>query len=64
MANFTPITEASNKSEMVLDRVPYIYYLSRFHKDKENKVRTLINAGSKINAITLAYASKLDLQVR
>lgn len=62
-ATFTPITEASTKSGMVLDRIPYIYYLPRFNKDKEIKVWTLINAGSKINAITLAYASMLDLPV-
>lgn len=39
---------------LLLERVPYIYYLLRFWKNKNN-VRVLINSNSKINIMTLAY---------
>ena len=37
-----------------------IYYPLRFRKNTEG-VRALIDSGSKVNTMTLAYASKLDL---
>ena len=49
--------------EVILDRVPYIYYLVQFRKDKE-VIKALIDSGSKVNAITPAYAKQLGLQVR
>ena len=58
------MTGAIKKDEVVLERVPCIYYLLHFRKDKENKVQVLINLGSEINAMTPAYASKLSLRVR
>ena len=46
--------------EMILDWVPYIYYPVQFQKDKE-VIMALINFGSKVNTMILAYASKLGL---
>lgn len=57
------MTEDSKEDEVVQKRVPYIHYPLRFQKDT-NKVQALIDSGSKINAMTPAYASKLGLQVR
>ena len=59
------MTEASKEDDDVaLARVPCIHYPLRFRKDKKNEVRVLINSGSKVNAMTPAYASKLGLRVR
>ena len=40
---------------MILDRVFCIYYPVQFQKDKE-VIKALIDSGSKVNAMTLAYA--------
>ena len=48
---------------MILGRVPCIHYLVQFQKDKE-VIKALIDSGSKVNAMTLAYAKQLGLQVR
>ena len=61
MATSAPVTEASKEDDIVLDWVPCIFYPIWF---KKNEVQALINSGSKVNAITPAYASKLGLQVR
>ena len=50
--------------EAILERVPCIRYPVRFQKNDINNVQALIDSGSKINAMTLAYASKLGLAVR
>ena len=63
MATSTPITEASKEDEMVLKRVPCIYYLLRFWKNTA-KVKALINSGSEVNVIIPTYAAKLGLKVR
>ena len=47
---------------MILDRVPCIHYPVQFQKDKE-VIKALINSGSKVNAMTPAYATQLGLQV-
>lgn len=61
MATSAPVTEAKKKYDIVLDQVPCIYYLIQFKKDD---VHALIDSGSKINAMTPAYAWKLSLRVR
>ena len=48
----------------VLDRVPCICYPVQFRKDKDKDVLALLNSGSEVNAMTLAYAAHLDLKVR
>ena len=58
------VTKASKEAqEVILDRVPFIYYPVQFRKDKEATIRTLIDSGSKVNAMTPAYAKQLGLQV-
>lgn len=47
---------------MILERVPYIHYLLYFQKDIA-EIKTLIDLGSKVNIILLAYSSKLGLKV-
>ena len=49
---------------MILDRFSCIYYPVQFRKDKKATIWALINPRSKLNAITLAYAKQLGLQVR
>ena len=58
------LVTAANKEaqEVILGRVPCIHYPVQFRKDKE-VIKALINSGSKVNAITLAYAKQLGLQV-
>ena len=48
----------------VLDRVPVICYFVQFCKDIGKDVLTLLDSGSKVNAMTLAYAAHLGLEVR
>ena len=36
----------------------------QFQKDKMATIQALINSGSKINAMTLAYAEKLRFQIQ
>ena len=56
---------ASNKAQemIVLDQMPRIYYPFQFWKDKGTTIWALINSGSKVNAMTLAYPKQLGLQV-
>lgn len=54
------MTETSKKNDLVLKRIPYIYYLIWF---KKNEIQALINLGSKVNAITSTYTLKLGFQV-
>ena len=46
------------------DQVPRICYPVQFQKDKSKDVLALLNFGSKINAMTLAYTAQLGLQVQ
>lgn len=46
---------------LLLKWILYIYYLLQFQKDIAD-VRALIDFGSKVNAMTPAYVSKLDLR--
>lgn len=64
LAIFALVTKANKKNNVVLVRIPYIYYPLRFCKAKKNKVLALINSNSKVNAMTLAYTLKLGLKVR
>ena len=54
------MTKASKKN-VILDRITYICYLIWF---KKNEVQTLIDSGSEINTMILAYALKLSFKVR
>lgn len=47
----------------LLEYVSYIYYLIQLKK-AQIKIQALINFGSKVNAITLLYVTKLSLKVR
>ena len=57
------MTGASKKApKVILDQVPYMYYLVQFQKDKEATIWAVIDSGSKINTMTPVYANKLGLQ--
>ena len=60
------MTGASKEAQnmIVPDRVPCIHYLVQFQKDKRATIRVLIDLGSEVNTITLAYAKQLGLQIR
>lgn len=47
----------------LLKCLPCIHHLVRFKKDQA-KIQPLLDFGSKINVITLAYTAKLGLKVR
>ena len=66
MATFSSLTGANRDAPKmrVLERVLYICYLVQFCKDKGKNVLALLDSGSKINVMTLAYAAHLDLNVR
>ena len=49
--------------EVTLEQVPCIHYPLCFQKNIAG-VRTLINLGSEVNAITPAYAAKLSVKIR
>ena len=57
------MTETNKEDKMTLKRVSCVYFSHRFGKDTVD-VRALIDSGSEVNAITLAYISKLDLRAR
>lgn len=59
-----PVTEVSKKEKIALAWVSYIHYPLHFQKNSENEICALVNSGSKVNAITPAYLSKLGLQIR
>lgn len=72
MATSTLIAEANKEAEngnqneaedgaMPLEIVQYIHYLLYFEKDFVN-VEVLLDLGCKINAMTLAFLSKLDIK--
>ena len=48
----------------VLDKVSCICYPVQFRKDKGKDALALLDSGSKVNAMTLAYAAHLGLKVR
>ena len=56
------MTETSKENEVVLEKVPYIYYSLHFQKDIAD-VKALIDSGSKVNAIISAYISKLGFRI-
>ena len=59
------MTEASNETqEVILDRVPCIHYPVQFQKNKRATIQALIDLGKEVNAMTLAYTSKLSLWVQ
>lgn len=62
LTTFMPITEASKKNEMLLEKIPYIHYLFYFQKNTV-KGKTLIDSGKKVDAMNPDYVSKLGLKV-
>ena len=48
---------------IVVDRVPCIHYLIQFQKDKAT-IWALLNSGSEVNAMILAYAKQLGFQIQ
>ena len=65
LATFLSITDASREAPKVriLDKVFCIYYSVQFRKDKSKDVLALLDCGSEINAMTLAYTVHLSLKV-
>ena len=65
LATSASLTGADKKAQevIVLDQVSCIHYPVQFWKDKAT-IQALIDSGSKINAMTLAYAKQLGLWIR
>ena len=55
------MTGAKKAQEIILDQVFYIHFPLQFWKDKKATIWALINLGSKVNAMTLAYSKELGL---
>lgn len=65
LATSASVTGDSKEApELVLDRVSCIHHLVQFRSDKGATARARIDSGSKVNAITPAYATKLGLTVQ
>ena len=63
-AQVTWVTEIIQvEKEVILDQVSCIYNPVQFQGDKRATIQALINLGSKVNAMTLAYAKQLGLRV-
>ena len=67
-ATFALVTSTGKEAQttqkmMIIDWVPYTYYLTQFQKNK-TIIGALINSGSKINIMTLAYAFKQSLKMQ
>ena len=62
-----PLSESIGTSKkalkVILDQVSCIYYLVQFCQDKEI-IQALINFGSEVNVMSLAYAKKLGLRTQ
>ena len=54
------MTETSKKDDVALQKILYIHYPIWF---KKKEVQALIDSGSEVNAITLAYALRLGRRV-
>ncbi len=65
---FTSVTansEASAEALGTLQQVPFIRYLVWFQKEGQlQEVRSLIDSGSEVNAMTPAFAARLGLITR
>ena len=57
-AQVTQVTP--EKKEVILDWVLCIYYPVQFRKNKRRTIRALIDSGSEVNTMTLAYTKKLS----
>ena len=59
---------ANSGKEVVLERLPCIYYPVRFQEDQQQEsqeqIKALRNSGSKINAMSPPYAKRLGLMTR
>ena len=67
LAISVPVTD-NRSEEVVLERVPCIYYPVWFQEDQgqgnQKQIRALLDSGSKVNAMSPAYAKKLGLKTR
>ena len=66
LATSVPVTDSGE--EVVLKKVPCIHYPVRFQEDSkqegQEQVRALLNSGSEINAMSLAYVERLGFKTR
>lgn len=63
LSTSTPLTKANKKDDdMALARVLYNYYLLCFQKNT-HKIQVLLDLGSQVNAIMLAYTLKPGLWI-
>lgn len=64
MAKISKKSKDNIEEEIILlEKIQCIYYLFYIQKDKESNVQALINLGSKVNAMILAYTNKLGLKI-
>ena len=55
----------AKEKALILEHVPYIYYLVQFKKDvNETQVQAFIDSGSKINIIHLTFVNKLGRPIK
>lgn len=58
------MTGARKEDVIVLEKVLCIHNLVKFWKENQEITKSLINSGNEINAMTLAFAKQLGLQIR
>lgn len=52
LTTFAPMTEATKKGEVILEKILCTHYSFYFQKNTED-IKALINSGTEVNAITL-----------
>lgn len=62
MTSLLLIISGMEDNSWPLERVPCIYYVLRLQKDLRG-IRLLIDLGSEVNIMTLAYGVKLDFEI-
>ena len=65
LATFMLVTGTKKTQKVrVLDQVPCIYYPMQFWKNQGKEILALLNFGSEVNAMTLAYTAQLEIKVQ
>ena len=66
LSTFTLVTDTSKEAQevRVLDKISCICYPIQFQKNKNKNILALLDFGSMVNAMTLAYIAKLGLKMQ
>ena len=63
LAAVSAIFTSATASSKILQLVPYISYPIQFQRGHGGEVRALIDSGSEVNPMSIAFAAKLGLSI-